>query len=162
MYDSYGDGINAGYGQGSFTITDGSGTVLASGGVFTDQDGDAFKTGSSVTPPASFNCVGFSCVDPGTGAGTYATLAACQAVCSPPASINETASSLEIYPNPAKNVLTIDGLYNSVDIFDVFGKLILTSEYQKNIDVSTLADGIYMLNIRTDKGILTQKITIAK
>ena len=35
IYDSYGDGINAGYGAGSFTVTDGNGTILASGGVFT-------------------------------------------------------------------------------------------------------------------------------
>ena len=126
IYDSYGDGINAGYGAGSFTITDGNGTILASGGVFTDEDGDAFKTGGDVL------------------------------------AINDLASNLAIYPNPVKEVLTIEGNYTSVDVFDMFGKLVLSSEYSKNINVSTLANGIYMLNIITEKGIQTQKITITK
>ena len=126
IYDSFGDGINAGYGAGSFTITDGNGTILASGGVFTDEDGDAFKTGGGVL------------------------------------AINELASNLAIYPNPVKEVLTIEGNYTSVDVFDMFGKLVLSSEYSKNINVSTLANGIYMLNITTEKGIQTQKITITK
>ncbi|MDA0889528.1 MAG: T9SS type A sorting domain-containing protein [Bacteroidetes bacterium] len=126
IYDSYGDGINAGYGAGSFTVTDGNGTILASGGVFTDEDGDAFKTGGGVL------------------------------------AINDLASNLAIYPNPVKEVLTIEGNYTSVDVFDMFGKLVLSSEYTKNINVSTLANGIYMLNITTEKGIQTQKITITK
>ena len=49
IYDSYGDGINAGYGAGSFTVTDGNGTILSSGGQFTDVDGDAFKTGNNAS-----------------------------------------------------------------------------------------------------------------
>ena len=126
IYDSYGDGINAGYGAGSFTVTDGNGTILASGGVFTEEDGDAFKTGGGVL------------------------------------AINDLASNLAIYPNPVKDVLTIEGNYTTVDVFDMFGKLVLSSEYTKNINVSTLANGIYMLNITTEKGIQTQKITITK
>ena len=126
IYDSYGDGINAGYGAGSFTITDGNGTILASGGVFTDEDGDAFKTGGGVL------------------------------------AINDLASNLAIYPIPVKDVLTIEGNYTSVDVFDMFGKLVLSSEYTKTINVSTLTNGIYMLNITTEKGIQTQKITITK
>ena len=126
IYDSWGDGINGGYGAGSFTITDGNGTILASGGVFTEEDGDAFKTGGGVL------------------------------------AINDLASNLAIYPNPVKDVLTIEGNYTSVDVFDMFGKLVLSSEYTKNINVSTLANGIYMLNITTEKGTQTQKITITK
>jgi len=162
IYDSYGDGIDAGYGAGSFTVTDGSGTILASGGVFTDEDGDAFKTGSTATPPASWDCDGANgCIDPGTGAGQYTSLAACNAVCNTN-DISETISNLSIYPNPVKDALTIEGVYTSVDIFDVFGKLVLSSEYVKTINVKSLADGVYMLNINTEKGIQTKKITITK
>jgi thiol-disulfide isomerase/thioredoxin len=76
--------------------------------------------------------------------------------------INDINSSLSIYPNPVKDVLTIEGNYTSVDVFDMFGKLVLSSEYTKTINVSTLTNGIYMLNITTEKGIQTQKITITK
>ena len=126
IYDSFGDGLDAGYGSGSFTVTDGNGTILSSGGVFADEDGGAFKTGSSTVE------------------------------------VNDLKSVLSIYPNPVKNVLTIEGAYILLDIFDVSGKLVLSSEYNKNINVSSLADGIYTLNISTKKGIKTQKITITK
>jgi thiol-disulfide isomerase/thioredoxin len=76
--------------------------------------------------------------------------------------INDINSSLSIYPNPVKDVLTIDGIYNSVNIYDVFGKLVLTSQTQKTIDVSTLSNGIYMLEINTEQAVKTKKITIAK
>jgi hypothetical protein len=126
IYDSYGDGIDAGYGAGSFTVTDGNGTILASGGQFTDVDGAAFKTGSAT------------------------------------ATLNELISNLSIYPNPVKNVLTIEGNYTSVDIIDVSGKLVLSSEYVKAINVKSLSDGVYMLNIKTENGIAVKKITITK
>ena len=127
IYDSYGDGINAGYGTGSFMVTDANGTVLAMGGQFTDEDGDAFKTGDAIVQ-----------------------------------NINDVSNSISIYPNPAKDVLIINGLFNSVNIYDVSGKLVLTSEYNNNINVSSLADGLYMLEINTSSGVKTEKITITK
>lgn len=44
--DSYGDGMDAGYGSGSYTVTDGSANVLVTGGVFTDVATGKFKSGS--------------------------------------------------------------------------------------------------------------------
>jgi hypothetical protein len=35
-------------------------------------------------PPVSYNCIEGTCIDPGNGSGTYATLAACQAACGTP------------------------------------------------------------------------------
>jgi len=162
IYDSYGDGIDAGYGTGSFTVTDGSGTVLTSGGQFTDSDGGAFKTGSTGTPPDSWDCDPINgCVDPGTGSGLYTSITDCNAACSA-TDVSEVISNLSIYPNPVKNVLTIEGSYISVDIIDVSGKLVLSSEYVKTINVKSLSDGVYMLNIKTENGIAVKKITVAK
>ena len=42
------------------------------------------------------------------------------------------------------------------------GNLVLSSEATKNINVSSLADGVYMLNIKTENGIAVKKITITK
>lgn len=101
------------------------------------------------------------CIDPGTGAGQYTSLAACNAVCNSTA-INNLKSKISVYPNPTKDILTIEGVYTSADIVDIFGKIVLTSEYVEHINVSDLADGIYMLNIITEKGIQSQRITISK
>ena len=97
IYDSYGDGIDAGYGQGSFTVTDGNGTILANGGQFTDEDGDAFKTGDAIV-----------------------------------ISVNEINQSLDIFPNPAKDLLNIDGDYKEVEIVDIFGKTVFFQLYKYN------------------------------
>jgi hypothetical protein len=126
IYDSYGDGIDAGYGVGSFTVTDGSGSILATGGQFSEEDGAAFKTGSA--------SVG----------------------------VNDFTSNLSVYPNPVKDVLNIEGNYTSVDVLDILGNLVLSSKATKNINVSSLADGVYMLNIKTENGIAVKKITITK
>ena len=107
-------------------VTDANGTVLAMGGQFTDEDGDAFKTGDAIVQ-----------------------------------NINDITSNISIFPNPVKDVLMINGIFNFVDIYDVSGKLILSSE-QNKINVSELAKGLYMLEINTSSGIKTHKITITK
>ena len=162
IYDSYGDGICCTYGNGSFTVTDGWGTVISSGGTFLTEDGEAFQTGSGGGPPNSWDCISpGNCQDPGTGQGQYSTQTACLAACVA-TYIPENISNLSVYPSPVKDILTIKGDYIAVDIFDIFGKLVLSSEYAKNINVSSLADGIYMINITTEEGIQNQKITITK
>ena len=76
--------------------------------------------------------------------------------------INNVSSKLSIYPNPAKDILTIEGSYKSVDVCDILGNLVLSSEATKDINISSLADGVYMLNIKTENGIVAKKITIRK
>lgn len=46
--DSYGDGIDSGYGAGSFTIKDGNNNILVSGGDFLSVDAGKFTTGSTI------------------------------------------------------------------------------------------------------------------
>jgi len=162
IYDSYGDGIDAGYGTGSFSVTDGNGTILTQGGVFTDIDGGAFKTGSQGGPPASWDCDPINgCVDPGTGSGLYTSITDCNAACSA-TDVSEVISNLSIYPNPVKDILTIEGSYVSIEIIDLFGKVVLSSGSQKGIDVSKLSNGVYFANIKTKNVITVKKITIAK
>jgi len=47
-------------------------------------------------------------------------------------------------------------------MIDILGNLVLSSKSTKNINVSSLADGVYMLNIKTEIGIVAKKITITK
>ena len=67
-----------------------------------------------------------------------------------------------VYPNPVKDVLTINGIYSSIEIYNIFGKLMLTSQTQKTIDVSTLSNGVYFVNINDENTITVKKITVAK
>jgi hypothetical protein len=67
--------------------------------------------------------------------------------------IDRPKSSLEIYPNPVKNTLVIEReLSTSVDfkMYDLYGRLVLMKTLHSSIeeiDVSTLAKGIYVFDI---------------
>tara|TARA_B110000240_G_scaffold65823_1_gene75051 strand:- start:14 stop:613 length:600 start_codon:yes stop_codon:yes gene_type:complete len=76
--------------------------------------------------------------------------------------VEEVSEKFNIYPNPVNDVLTIDGNYTSATIYDVFGKVVLTTDYQNTINVAALSNGIYFININTNNAITVKKITIAK
>ena len=56
----------------------------------------------------------------------------------------------------------IDGNYTSVSIYDVFGKMVLTTYLKKPIDVESFSNGLYFVHIITDNAILIEKIIIDK
>ena len=73
----------------------------------------------------------------------------------------EVIENFNIYPNPVKDLLTIDGNYISVTICDVFGKVVLSTGYQGIINLSDLSNGIYFVNINTKNETTVKKISIA-
>ena len=72
-----------------------------------------------------------------------------------------SSKNISIFPNPVKNTLNIQGEMESVEIFDVFGKLVLTST-NNTINTSDLADGVYIVHINTNNMIVTKRITVTK
>ena len=121
----------------------------------------AALTGSNISD--SWDCDPINgCIDPGTGSGTYSTLTACTMECNVNAIQENNEFSVNIYPNPVKDVLIIDGEYTSANIYDVFGKLVLITKNQKTIDVSDLSNGVYFVNINNNKTTKVKKITITK
>lgn len=78
--------------------------------------------------------------------------------------INEQNTNLmsKIYPNPATNVLNIEGLNGeyAISVSDLVGRVLLNTQSQSSIDVSSLAPGIY--NLRIVKGSEQQTSTFVK
>jgi len=78
---------------------------------------------------------------------------------------NET-TSIKVYPNPTTGQLTIDNgqlTIENVEVFDVYGRKHESTKARKHegevlIDISHLSAGIYFVKIRTEAGIVTQKI----
>jgi PKD repeat protein len=70
-------------------------------------------------------------------------------------------SEVNIYPNPASNTITITNSkikLSQINIIDVTGKSIKTITKNKNaIDISDLSNGIYFIQIISDKEIITKK-----
>ena len=163
--DTYGDGICCTYGQGSYTVTDANGTIIAGGGSamsfsnFYDKE-DYFET-NGTGPAASWDCDGQgNCFDPGTGNGAYSTLSSCQASCIV-SSVDEKINGISIYPNPADNIISIDGDYTVLDIYDVFGKLVYTTKNDKTINTTQLQNGVYFIDADTENGNIVKKIIIS-
>ena len=78
-------------------------------------------------------------------------------------------SSFTLYPNPANNKITIANninlIYESIIyIYDIRGKLMISNTLNNQnsieIDISSLSKGIYMIKIRTEKGIAIKKLVI--
>ena len=81
----------------------------------------------------------------------------------PPLSIDEDAlSQISIFPNPMNDVLNVRVPSNvtieSASIFDVLGKENRVQVTNGKINVQNLSQGIYILNLRTSVGTLTQKV----
>ncbi|MBL0343026.1 MAG: S8 family peptidase [Bacteroidetes bacterium] len=80
--------------------------------------------------------------------------------------INSSVSSISSFPNPVNNLLSVfvgKSQITSIEIMDVAGRLILTSENPiktdetVTIDVSKVATGVYTLRVNTTSNTLTSK-----
>ncbi len=143
VYDSYGDGINSGYGAGNYKLYNSlNQNVLLSNGVFEAEDVKPFKV-TSLTE----NGLGFEDVT--------------------------EALSISVYPNPVNDVANIEfNLNNSngatISLHNSIGELVYTNATLSNglnkvtIGTETLANGFYIVSLTTENGTLTKKISINK
>jgi hypothetical protein len=84
-----------------------------------------------------------------------------------PASINFVQSSspnIQVYPNPTWSEITITNLGNSaytISLYSIDGKKMLSKSSTENnlrINLDSLSDGIYILEIKNESGIIQRKI----
>jgi len=81
-----------------------------------------------------------------------------------PAGVNEHEINVSVYPNPTTGQFRIQNSefrIQSVEVYDVFGKLISSTEVNDNdvtIDVSNYTNGVYFTRIHTDNGTVTKKV----
>lgn len=120
IYDEYGDGICCEYGNGSYTLTSGSQTIV-SGGSFGASESTMFVINSA----ASIN-------------------------------VYNPYESITVYPNPVSSILNIDvtnamELPENIVIYNTLGQTVkhlkVSSLSDFSVDVSSLANGVYLLKI---------------
>jgi hypothetical protein len=79
-------------------------------------------------------------------------------------SINDIFNTLEMYPNPAQDVLNITGFPNAdVQVFNVIGALVMERRQvsdRVSLDVAALPKGNYIVKIVSDKGVATKKVVL--
>jgi hypothetical protein len=140
------------YMQGNSTLT-----KIGAGGGSTFIYNEPASTLTGTFSPASTTCNAVSfptlaCSNPTTGIGQ-----------------NNSSNLISIYPNPAKNQITLNNENSSIfnaTLINMLGQKIRTFEVENgknSIDISALSDGIYFINI-CDKNnmIASKKLIISK
>ncbi len=79
---------------------------------------------------------------------------------------NTLNDEILLYPNPAIENITLDGQNTSISkitVFDAFGKMIEETQFSANnksvnMNVSHLKSGMYIIQLTTQKGLITKKM----
>lgn len=76
--------------------------------------------------------------------------------------VTELNTQVEIYPNPAREKVTIDGVEASeVQVYNSLGKVVKTVRNSNEVSLEGLVDGVYMLRIRDKEGrIFLEKVMV--
>ncbi len=88
----------------------------------------------------------------------------------PISAVFETSSfdlNADLFPNPASHVLLFTGSVKSVDIFDLTGSKKISSSFSTDIivpslDISSLENGVYLVQMKNGKQSVTRKLVVAK
>jgi len=73
------------------------------------------------------------------------------------------AAQVAIYPNPANNFLTIQSLDLSIlqaKLYTATGQLVQQQSFPNQLDVSNYANGLYLLELQTENGVVLKKILV--
>ena len=72
----------------------------------------------------------------------------------------DISDEFNLYPNPTTGVVQINTnlIIDSIDVYDVYGKLIKTIKNNQHIDITELATGIYIAKIQSGNNIGVKKI----
>ncbi|RZJ99874.1 MAG: T9SS type A sorting domain-containing protein [Flavobacterium sp.] len=72
---------------------------------------------------------------------------------------NTLEKIVSLFPNPATNSINVKTGEEiiSLTVLDQLGKVVLTKNQSDNLDISTLQNGIYFVNIKTNEGTLVKK-----
>jgi len=75
---------------------------------------------------------------------------------------NNVTSNINIYPNPAVDIIYIEGKnIETVEIFNVYGqslKKVQIDNYREKIDISELPQGVYIFKVFSDKAVSINKV----
>jgi hypothetical protein len=94
----------------------------------------------------------------------------CESACAPlsieliPDAVPEYSKEAKVYPNPAKNILHVEGVgLTQVEVFNIMGQSVMNiNENFETINIGHLQNGIYFIRIKTTEGEKTVKLVIEK
>ena len=74
--------------------------------------------------------------------------------------IEFTKNYFSVYPNPTSEIIHIDSevIINKVELFDLLGKQVISTNEITEINLNKLSKGIYILKVFSEIGIVTKKV----
>jgi hypothetical protein len=77
--------------------------------------------------------------------------------------LNKAENDIKVFPNPTQKFLTVslagESSVGKITILDLTGNVMIEDNLNnKQIDISNLVSGLYIVNIKTDKGVYRKKI----
>ena len=81
-----------------------------------------------------------------------------------PTGMDENEAQVKVYPNPTKSLVTVEAEgMTTVSVYNTLGQCVLQKEVDGNqttVDLQYASEGLYMLRIKTEQGILSKRITL--
>ncbi|AWH85865.1 hypothetical protein HYN59_12460 [Flavobacterium album] len=142
-------------------------TTLATHNAFPTTDSWTMQTVTFTAPTAGTYFLGFHSTSPAQAAANFGWITLDNVSFNTTAGTNDNQlSQLSVFPNPATNVINVANnagiLVNGVQIVDLNGRTVKSVKFdgvtEAQINISDLANGMYMMTVSSDKGTMTQKI----
>ncbi|MEM9548713.1 MAG: reprolysin-like metallopeptidase [Bacteroidota bacterium] len=144
------------------------GATVSAGDQFTQQDIDDNKLSFNSSTQITSTFFSFTVID---GEGGFIGITNFDVQITDPTSTKDERiqDDISIYPVPAQNLITFDlsksnSSYSTFEILDLNGQLIKRNKLIDNevmqVDISDITSGLYIVNFRSDKNIVTKKIVV--
>ena len=74
------------------------------------------------------------------------------------------SKTISIFPNPTKDSLNFktDIKFDELNVYDALGRLVISSLFKKEINISNLKNGNYFLELKSKDKIITKKFVVRK
>jgi len=83
-----------------------------------------------------------------------------------PTGVDENATQVKVYPNPTKNLVTVEAEdMTEVSVYNTLGQCLIKKEVADNqaiIDLQHVAEGLYLLRVKTESGIVSKCIAVER
>ena len=132
-------------------------------------DGDTWKTFDTNNSNLPSNTINSIMIDANTTKWVATDLGLISFAGSALSVSDELYSGVEfkLFPNPAKDVITLkmssEDIGSTIEVFNILGKAVKTMKMTNNsykMDVSDLANGMYLIRVHTKNGLAIKKLVI--
>ena len=78
--------------------------------------------------------------------------------------INESEASIKVYPNPTSGNITIEAVgMMEVSVYNTLGQCVLQKEVSgelTTVNLQQVSEGLYLLRVKTEEGVISRRITL--